>query len=178
MCTLFNYASLFFPHTCVYVCVSALLCARVQRVPRAVRIFSFFFWWRFPYCPGSCGHGAHSWCCGCPLRLGEIKADARCHKGACLVLFNSPKLWHGAKAAPHYGKRSITGTISQWDTVGKTEAGRCKKTVPQSRSLSFLTLLDPHLQGVALCFFRILVSRWGSQTVLVVLCMHLGGSIP
>lgn len=42
MCTLFNYV-LFFFSTCVYVCVTALLCARVQCGPRAVRIFFFFF---------------------------------------------------------------------------------------------------------------------------------------
>lgn len=32
------------------------------------------FWWQFPYCLGSCRHSSNSWCCGCPLMRGEIKA--------------------------------------------------------------------------------------------------------
>lgn len=114
VCTGFNYGSFFSAHVCLYVriCIGLCMCIMCTRGrPQHLSIF-FFFWWRFLYCPGSCGHSAHSWCCGCPLRRGEIKADARCHKGACLVLFNSPKLWHGAKAAPRYGKHSITGTIT------------------------------------------------------------------
>lgn len=84
------------------------MCLRRGRVQALLQVF----WWQFPYCLGSRGHGSNSWCCGRPLRRGEIKAGARCHKRACLVLFNSSKLGHGAKAAPCYGKHSITGSIA------------------------------------------------------------------
>lgn len=117
-------------YTCEYMCVWVTACPLHMSAVCTVHTvhqgqgaaLSWDFWWRFPYCLGSCGHGAHSWCCGCPLRRGEIKAGAPCHKGACLVLFNSPKLWPGAKAAPCYGKHFITGTITtaQQDTEGET----------------------------------------------------------
>lgn len=101
---------LFFPHMCM--CVWQHCFANLFTVHQGQGAeLRWDFWWQFPYCPGSCGHGAHSWCCGCPLRHGEIKADSRCHKGVCLVLFNSPKLWRSAKPIPHYGKHSITGII-------------------------------------------------------------------
>lgn len=125
---------------------------------------SWDFWWRFPYCLGSCGHGAHSWCCGCPLRRGEIKAGAPCHKGACLVLFNSPKLWPGAKAAPCYGKHFITGTITtaQQDTEGETlNSGR-----KHSFALSFFffhELAISRLQPSLACGGTVLIIRLHSH---------------
>lgn len=144
VCTGFNYVYFFSAHVCLYVhiCIGFAHVYNVYQGQTPALKHFFFFWWQFLYCPGSCGHSAHSWCCGCPLRRGEIKADARCHKGACLVLFNSPKLWHGAKAAPRYGKHSITGTITtaQWDTVGETEAEKWKK----KHSLSLALFLFSH----------------------------------
>lgn len=183
---------LFSLHTRVYVCNCSALRMYIVCTKGRPKLLGFFFpfWWRFLYCPGSCGHGAHSWCCGCPLRRGEIKADARCHKGACLVLFNSPKLWHGAKAAPRYGKHSIAGTATtaQSDTVGETEAEKWKKTFPQSHTLgpalagcSTLDSLDGKKNSTYITFFRISVLFNGGVDCvcgLVLVCVHLCVSTP
>lgn len=132
------------------------LCALCTRawVLRSVR----GFWWQFPYCLGSCGHRANSWCCGCPLRRGEIKAGAWYHKGACLVLFNSPKLGHDAKAAPCYGKHSITGTTTaaQQDMVSERDIELWKKTFT-----CFFPPLSAHLDtGMSKACIHVISGLW------------------
>lgn len=116
------------------------------------------FWWQFPYCLGSCGHGANSWCFGCPLRRGEIKAGAWYHKGACLVLFNSPKLGHNAKAAPCNGKHSITGTTTaaQQDTASKRDIELWKK----SFTCSFTPLSAHRDTDVSKTCIHVISSLW------------------